>query len=104
MTPGFVATEMTAILFQDEQGRKRLLSNLPLGRIGTVKDVAGAALCLACEASSYIKGHYPLCGRGLENPVRHREKEDGSQKILDKKGNDCLREGTDRQHEVAVEG
>jgi 2-deoxy-D-gluconate 3-dehydrogenase len=57
VAPSFVETEMTTALFQDEQVRNRLLGNLPLGRIGTVRDVAGAVLFLASEASSYITGH-----------------------------------------------
>jgi NAD(P)-dependent dehydrogenase (short-subunit alcohol dehydrogenase family) len=57
VAPSFVETEMTTALFQDEQVRKQLLANLPLGRIGTVRDVAGAVLFLASEAASYITGH-----------------------------------------------
>lgn len=57
VAPSFVETEMNVALFQDEQVRNGLLGNLPLGRIGTVSDVAGAVLFLASEASSYITGH-----------------------------------------------
>jgi gluconate 5-dehydrogenase len=57
VAPSFVETEMTTALFQDEQVRNRLLGNLPLGRIGTARDVAGAVLFLASEAASYITGH-----------------------------------------------
>ncbi len=57
VAPSFVETEMTTALFQDENVRNQLLGKLPLGRIGTANDVAGAVLFLASEAASYITGH-----------------------------------------------
>jgi NAD(P)-dependent dehydrogenase (short-subunit alcohol dehydrogenase family) len=57
VAPSFVMTEMTRDLFADPDVRKQLLERVPLGRIGTVEDIAAAVLFLACEASNYITGH-----------------------------------------------
>ena len=57
VAPSFVMTEMTRDLFADPDVRKQLLERVPLGRIGTVEDIASAVLFLASEASNYITGH-----------------------------------------------
>lgn len=57
IAPSFVMTEMTRDLFADPDVRKQLLERVPLGRIGTVEDIAAAVLFLASEASNYITGH-----------------------------------------------
>jgi len=57
VAPSFVMTEMTRDLFADPDVRKQLLERVPLGRIGTVEDIAAAVLFLACETSNYITGH-----------------------------------------------
>jgi 3-oxoacyl-[acyl-carrier protein] reductase len=49
VSPGLIATEMTASYGYDP-------SSVPLGRIGTGEDVAGAALFLASDYASYITG------------------------------------------------
>lgn len=54
VAPGYIATEMTAAL-GDEQ-RKMLINNLPLGRLGEPDDVADAVLFLAGDGSRYITG------------------------------------------------
>ena len=50
-------TEMTRDLFADPDVSKQLLERVPLGRIGTVEDIASAVLFLASDASDYITGH-----------------------------------------------
>ena len=54
IAPGFIKTEMTARL--PEETIKRMLSAIPLGRLGEPKDVANLALFLSSESSSYITG------------------------------------------------
>ncbi|MDR1800277.1 MAG: SDR family oxidoreductase [Lachnospiraceae bacterium] len=49
VSPGLIATEMTATYNYDP-------TTVPLGRIGTGEDVAGAILFLASEYASYITG------------------------------------------------
>jgi len=54
VAPGFIETKMTSVLPEDQ--KKMLLSNIPLGKMGTPEDVANAVLFLAAKESEYITG------------------------------------------------
>jgi 3-oxoacyl-[acyl-carrier protein] reductase len=54
VAPGFIDTDMTRGLSADQ--RKKLLDQIPLGRLGSVDDVAHAVLFLASPSASYITG------------------------------------------------
>jgi len=54
IAPGFVNTDMTAVL--DEELRKGILSTIPLNRYAEAGEVAGVATFLASEAAAYITG------------------------------------------------
>lgn len=54
VAPGFIETDMTAAL-SDEQ-RERYLGSIPAGRLGSVDDVAAAVAFLASDAAGYING------------------------------------------------
>ena len=54
IAPGFIETEMTAVL--PEETVKRWRDAIPLKRGGTPEDVANACVFLASELSSYITG------------------------------------------------
>lgn len=54
--PGIVETEMVAAFNTDEAARKRRLAMHPLGRFGQPEDVAGLAVFLASDESSWITG------------------------------------------------
>ena len=54
VAPGLVETDMTAKL-NDEQ-KKALLTGVPLGRIGSIGDIAGAVAFLASDDAAYITG------------------------------------------------
>jgi 3-oxoacyl-[acyl-carrier protein] reductase len=54
VAPGFIESDMTAVLTDDR--RKTILSNIPAGRIGAVDDVASAVRFLASDAAGYITG------------------------------------------------
>lgn len=56
IAPGYMATNNTVNLRADEQREEEILSRIPAGRWGTPEDVAGAAIFLASEASSYVNG------------------------------------------------
>ena len=54
VAPGFIDTDMTRALSEDQ--KKGLLTQIPLGRLGDVDDVAQAVLFLASPHASYITG------------------------------------------------
>jgi 3-oxoacyl-[acyl-carrier protein] reductase len=55
VAPGFVATDMTADL--NDQQRAGILETIPLARIGTPEEVAEAVTFLTLPESAYITGH-----------------------------------------------
>jgi 3-oxoacyl-[acyl-carrier protein] reductase len=55
VAPGFIETAMTAAL--PEEIRQTGLKMIPLGRIGTPEEVAGAVQFLASDEAAYITGH-----------------------------------------------
>lgn len=54
--PGYIATDLTAGLQANEDFDKWVLSKTPLGRWGQPRDIAGAAVFLACDASNFVTG------------------------------------------------
>jgi len=55
VAPGFISTAMTDALTDDQ--RASILAQVPLGRYGTVDDIASAVTFLASDAAAYITGH-----------------------------------------------
>lgn len=55
VAPGFIETAMTSGF--TEEFKQEALKMIPLARIGTPDDVAGAVAYLASEEASYITGH-----------------------------------------------
>lgn len=56
VAPTFIKTPGTEKWLKDEAFKEKVLSNIVLGRTGEPKDVSGAVLFLASEASSLITG------------------------------------------------
>ena len=54
VAPGFIDTELTAVLGADT--REALVKQIPLGRLGTPEDVAGVVTFLASDYAAYITG------------------------------------------------
>jgi 3-oxoacyl-[acyl-carrier protein] reductase len=54
VAPGFIDTDMTRALSQEQ--RSALLAQIPLGRLGEAAEVAAAVAYLASPAASYVTG------------------------------------------------
>ena len=54
--PGTILTEMAGAMMTDEAARRRILSRTPMGRVGQPEEVAGIAVFLASDDSSYVTG------------------------------------------------
>ncbi len=54
VAPGFIQTDMTNVLKDDI--KEQIAKSIPLGRMGTVEDVANVIKFLASDESSYITG------------------------------------------------
>ena len=63
VAPGFIATEMIDALPEDK--RAQYLTEVPLGRFGTVEDVASVVSMLASDGASYITGQTLVLDGGL---------------------------------------
>jgi 3-oxoacyl-[acyl-carrier protein] reductase len=54
ITPGFIDTDMTAVL--SEEVKQKMLAQIPLKRFGSPEDIAGAVRFLAGDDAGYITG------------------------------------------------
>ncbi|MFC1532068.1 3-oxoacyl-[acyl-carrier-protein] reductase [Thermodesulfobacteriota bacterium] len=54
VSPGFIDTEMTAVL--PDKVKESYLQQIPLGRLGSPEDVAGAVCWLCSDSAGYITG------------------------------------------------
>ena len=57
IAPGYIATENTRPLREDEERNEAILDRIPAGRWGDPEDMQGAAVFLASEAGDYMHGH-----------------------------------------------
>ena len=63
VTPGMIDTDMTRAV--TEKAQVDWAQQIPLGRLGSVDDVAGAACYLASDEASYITGHVLAVNGGM---------------------------------------
>ncbi len=54
VAPGFIATDMTAVL--KDEIKESILKNVPLGTMGESDDIANAVLFLASDGAKYVTG------------------------------------------------
>jgi NAD(P)-dependent dehydrogenase (short-subunit alcohol dehydrogenase family) len=57
LSPGFIATELSAPLLADDAFMARRMAMTPLRRPGSVQEVAAAAVFLASPAGGFVTGH-----------------------------------------------
>jgi 3-oxoacyl-[acyl-carrier protein] reductase len=63
VAPGFIETSMTEAL--GAEFKESAVKQIPLGRVGTVDDVASAVAFLASDEASYITGHVLSVNGGM---------------------------------------
>jgi 2-deoxy-D-gluconate 3-dehydrogenase len=56
IAPGYMATELTAMLRSDPTRAETMLARIPAGRWGEPEDLAGAVIFLCSRAADYIHG------------------------------------------------
>jgi 2-deoxy-D-gluconate 3-dehydrogenase len=64
IAPGYMRTDNTRVLQQDETRNRQILERIPAGRWGEPDDLIGAAVFLCSAASDYINGHVLLVDGG----------------------------------------
>ncbi len=64
LAPGYIDTDLTSALLHHPTLSKPFLDHTPMGRFGETKDIAGAAVFLAADASSYMTGQSLLVDGG----------------------------------------
>ena len=63
MAPGYIETDMTAVL--PDEVKAKILAAVPLQRMGKPEDVAAAVNFLASEEAGYITGHVLAVNGGM---------------------------------------
>ncbi len=74
--PGSILTDMLEQVMADDDARRAILSRTPMGRCGTIEEIASIAVFLASDDSSYVTGEciYADGGRlGLNYTVPVRD-------------------------------
>ena len=63
--PGLIRTKFAGALLKDEEQLKHYVGSNPLRRVGEPQDIAGAAVFLASDASSYVTGEFLVVDGGF---------------------------------------
>lgn len=63
ISPGFIETDMTHAM--NDQAKEAVLKAIPLGRIGTAREIAGACVYLASDEAAYVTGQVLRVNGGM---------------------------------------
>ncbi len=63
--PGFVKTDFSKAIWEDDKMREAELARIPLNRIGDPDDIAGVAVMLASRAGAFITGQTIVADGGM---------------------------------------
>jgi NAD(P)-dependent dehydrogenase (short-subunit alcohol dehydrogenase family) len=69
VTAGLIRTEQAHVHYGDEEGIARVGQTVPLGRMGSPADIAGACLFLASPLAGYVSGANLVVNGGGERPA-----------------------------------
>jgi NAD(P)-dependent dehydrogenase (short-subunit alcohol dehydrogenase family) len=69
VTAGLIETEQSHLFYGDEEGIAAVSATVPLGRMGTPRDVAGVCVFLASPLAEYVSGANILLHGGGERPA-----------------------------------
>lgn len=72
VAPGAISTPINKSLLDNKSELNALLANIPLGRMGTVDDVAGLVAFLCSDDASYITGSTFVVDGGLMRSYREQ--------------------------------
>ena len=64
IAPGLFKSKMTAPLFANEEARKAMLAGIPMGRSGSLENIAGLVTFLSSEAGNFLSGVIIPCDGG----------------------------------------
>jgi NAD(P)-dependent dehydrogenase (short-subunit alcohol dehydrogenase family) len=65
IAPGFVDTKFASAIVKNEDLNKEVIKKTPLARVASPDEIAGGALYLASDASSYVTGHTLVIDGGM---------------------------------------
>jgi glucose 1-dehydrogenase len=67
LAPGAIKTDINRAVWEDKEQMKDLLTKIPLGRMGTVEDVAGLVTVLVSDIGAYVTGTTLLVDGGMSD-------------------------------------